>query len=60
MGRFVHLLGIEGTAESKSDTLTDLHVVGERSDTAVVELALKHGYQRMEPKALMNGTYLSE
>lgn len=40
MGGLVELLGIEGGAESEGDTGAEENVVGESSDTTVVDLDL--------------------
>ena len=40
MGSLVNLLGIERTSETESDALTEENVVGESSNTAVVDLDL--------------------
>lgn len=46
MGGLIELLGIEGGAESEGDTGAEENVVGESSDTTVVDLDLFISYIR--------------
>ena len=41
VGSLVELLGVERTTEAEGDTLTEEDVVGEGSNTAVVDLGLE-------------------
>lgn len=43
MGRLVELLGIEGSTKAKGDTWAEENVVGNSSDTTVVDLGLSEG-----------------
>jgi len=40
VGGLVELLGVEGSADAESDALAEEDVVGDSSDTAVVDLGL--------------------
>jgi hypothetical protein len=40
VGSLVELLGVEGTTETQGNALTEENVVGDSSDTAVVDLGL--------------------
>lgn len=44
MRSLIQLLGIDRGTEAENDTLTEQNVVGESSDTTVVDLGLYFGY----------------
>ena len=54
MGGLVELLGIEGGAESEGDTRAEENIIGNGSNTAVVDLGLNLALAFDPPNRLLN------